>query len=156
MNKSVNPLLALIIIMVFGGLFALKTYFYQKAIEVYRVNLIKTSPTGNVVIRLGTELYEYSASGEFKQVINLANIGITDEYGDFAFFSNGDILINRDQHLPTLGDKLGSFGRITNTSKVVAEQGKGLHRCNLEQASCQLFTGKIPALRQSLTLALVP
>ena len=147
MNKSVNPLLALIIIIVFGGLFALKTYFYQKAIEVHRVTFIKTSPTGNVVIRLGAELYEYSVSGEFKRVINLHNIGITDGYGDFALFSNGDLLINRDQHLPALSDKLQSFGRVANTDQTVAKQGKGLHRCNLQQASCELFTRKIPALQ---------
>ena len=156
MNKPVNPLLALIIIVVFGGLFALKTYYYQKAIDISKINYLKTSPTGDVFIRLGEELYEYSATGEFIRVLSLSDLGVTGELGDFAFFSNGDILINRDQHLPAISDKIRSYQRATNTNQAVADKGKGLHRCDLVQTSCVLFTDKIPALQSAHHLFIDP
>ena len=71
MNKSVNPLLAFVVLLVFGGLLALKFHFYGKALEVPTANTLKVSPAGTLNIKLGTDLFEYSEEGVLKQKTDL-------------------------------------------------------------------------------------
>lgn len=147
MNNNVNPLLAFTIIVVFGGLIGLKFYFYGLALDVPKVQYLKKSPAGSLYIRLGSRLYDYSADGFLNRVIDLKLLGISGNFGDFDFFSNGDLLINRDDFLPTLEDKLDNYARRENTKIQVAEAGKGLQRCNLSQLICEAFNRDIPALQ---------
>jgi len=85
MNKNVNPLLALAVIIFFGGIFVLKSYFYGLALEVPKSNYLKESTTGTVTIRLGSKIYDYSHEGNLNRVIDLEQFGITDNPGDYDF-----------------------------------------------------------------------
>lgn len=152
MNKSVNPIVALIIILMFGSLFGFKFYFYQQAADVAKLNYIKASPSGNIFIRLGEEIYDYTPSGKLNRVINLSTLNISNHFGDFAFFSNGDLLINRDEFLPSFKDRISRFFRHENTNKTIATDNKGLQRCNISTLICTQFTAEIPVLQGSFYL----
>lgn len=147
MNKNINSIFTIIILAIFGSLMVLKFNFYSKALDVPTVNTLKISPDGALNIRLGTKLFKYSSDGLFKEEIDLKQLGITGNLGDFDFFSNGDLLINRDEQLPTLNDKLKSYARIKNTDQKVAMPGRGLQRCNLQNLECYSFSNKIPVLQ---------
>jgi len=152
MNQNVNPYLALAIILLFGSLFSLKFYLFQQAVDVPKLSHIKSSPSGNVHILLGDEIYNYNSAGELNSVLDLNILHIQDHFGDFAFFSNGDLLINRDSFLPTTTDKLNSFLRKENTAQTLANNGTGLQRCNLSSLVCKQFTTTIPSLQGAFQL----
>ena len=60
--------------------------------------------------------------------------------GDFAFFSNGDILIRRGKYQPGLVDSVLHYLRITNTKPAVATlENEGIYRCNLQNNQCNPF-----------------
>ena len=147
MNKNVNPLLALAVIIIFGGIFALKTYFYGMALEVPKLNYLKESSTGTVTIRLGTKIYDYSPEGNLNHIIDLEQFGITETPGDYDFFSNGDLLINRDDFLPSIEDKVKRLNREANTNSATAGEYKGLQRCNIKTKTCETFNRTIPAIQ---------
>lgn len=151
-NNAVNPLVAILIILIFGSLFGLKFYFYQQAADIAKLSHIKTAPSGNVFIRLGEELYDYTPSGELNRIINLTDLNIADHFGDFDFFSNGDILINRDEFLPNFKDRIETFRRDANTNLSKPKPGRGLQRCDLTTLSCSLFTDQIPMLQGAFYL----
>ena len=148
-NKNVNPLLALVIIIIFGGIFALKTYFYGLALEVPKPNFLKESLTGTVTIRLGTKIYDYSSEGKLNHIIDLEEFGIVNHIGDYDFFSNGDLLINRDDFLPSFEDRIKHFKRESNTNVTSPGVGKGLQRCNLKTKDCKSFNRSIPAIQDA-------
>lgn len=146
MNKNVNPVLAIAIILVFGGLLSSKIYFYGKAVAVPKVQYLKVSPFNTLFIRLDNQLYEYSPYGALTNKYDLGTLGVSENMGDFDFFSNGDILINRDDYLPTIKDKIDSFHRKTNISTIPSGDGKGLYRCGLKNSHCEAFNKHIPAI----------
>lgn len=147
MNKNVNPLLALAIILVFGGLLALYTLFYGKAVGVPKVQYLKVSPNKTVFIRLGNQLFEHSSEGDQINSFDLKQLGINSGLGDFDFFQNGEILINRDDYLPTLKEKLDNYQRKANTDTQAPASGKGLQRCDLSTYQCHPFNQNIPAIK---------
>jgi len=151
-NTAVNPFVALFIIIVFGGLFGFKYYFYQQAVNVPKLNHIKASPSGDIFIRLGEELYDYTPSGELNRIINLTELNIADHFGGFDFFSNGDILINRDEFLPNFKDRIDTFRREANTNQSKPKLGLGLQRCDLTTLTCTLFTDQIPMLQSAFDI----
>jgi hypothetical protein len=147
MNKNVNPVLALAIIIIFGSLFWLKTHFYGKALEVPKVAFLKQAPDNSIQIRLGNKLYNYHANGKLIRIIKLESMGIKGKAGDFDFFSNGDLLINSDEYIRNLKENLASYARKKNTNTAPPKAGKGLMRCNLESLQCQVFNQTIPELQ---------
>lgn len=147
MNKNVNPVLALVIITIFGSLLWLKFYFYGEALAVPKVQFIKKSSESSITIRLDNKLYDYSSDGQFKNIINLNDLGIIGSNGDFDFFSNGDLLINSNEYIPNLTKKLDAYARKENTNSAPPKEGKGLLRCNLSTLRCQIFNQTIPELQ---------
>jgi len=156
MNKPVNPYLAFALIALFGALFSLQFYLHQHAVEVPKLSHIKSSPTGNVHILLGDNIYNYTSSGELNNVLDLSTLQIKDHFGDFAFFSNGDLLINRDTFLPTTTDKVNTFLRKENRDQTLVSNGVGLQRCDLSRLSCKQFTTEIPSLQGAFHLFINP
>jgi len=151
MNKNVNPVLAVIIIALFGSLLWLKFHFYGKALDVPKVAFLKEAPDKTVFFRLGSKLYQYQNNGMLKRTIDLQKLGINGNSGDFDFFSNGDLLINSDEYHGNLKENLAAYARVENTTTAPAKEGKGLLRCKLTQPlaqqNCQVFNKTIPELQ---------
>lgn len=151
MNKNVNPVLAVVIIALFGSLLWLKFHFYGKALEVPKVAFLKEAPDNTIFIRLGSQLYQYQKNEKLKRIIDLQKLGISGEAGDFDFFSNGDLLINSDEYHGNLKENLAAYARLENTTTAPAKAGKGLLRCKLFQPlarqHCQVFNNSIPELQ---------
>ncbi len=147
MNKSVNPLLALLIVSLFGSLLWLNFHFYAKALDVPKITHIKKKPGDSIVLRLGSKLYNYQSGGKLQGIIDLEKLGIKGTSGDFDFFSNGDLLINSDEYQRTTKENLAAYARMKNNNTAPPKQGRGLFRCKLSQQQCEVFNQSIPEIQ---------
>ncbi len=125
-EKSLHPLQATLVLVVFLAVFGIGFWAYDKSISVETVDNIKRTPWQTTVIRMGNHLYEYSDDETLLRDIDINRFGFADTYGDFAFLSQQQLLINVVQHdLP------------------------GLHLCDLSSDSCRLFSDALPLMARS-------
>jgi hypothetical protein len=140
MNQNVNPVLAVFIIGVALTLLGGKFWAQQQALHVGGPDQMQYDPKGHLFIHVSDTLYELSPSGEWVQEYDLNNLGMAHLVGNFAFFSNGDLLIRRGKYNPGFLDGLLAFLRIRNTKPPISKDGyEGLVRCRLNTMQCTPF-----------------
>ncbi len=140
MNQNVNPWVATIILSAFGALIAVAFWAYGEAAGIDGPSHMHRDPSGNIAILVHNRLVRHTAAGEFTRAYDLSALGVESMVGDFAFFSNGDLLIRRGKYDPGLLRGLAIYLRLTNTREPVAQSGQeGMFRCNLESATCSRF-----------------
>ncbi len=154
MKKSVHPLIAIAVVVFFGSLMGLKIWCDHRYLNLDRLWGIKLSPQHDVVIRLGTRLIFSDARGDHSRSVSLADFGITEPHGDFAFFSNGDLLTVHNGHSTTLVDDLKVFFRLAEPE--VKNGGARLQRCSFENYHCREFGDALPDFPRSFNLYIDP
>ena len=143
MDKNVNPIVALIVIIVFGGLIALNFYCGNLLSESDRLGLMVHHPDGRIVVQFGDDLYKIDPDSKQEKLISLEALGVTDIVGGFGFFSNGDLLVRSGKHSSGFDQSLEKYARIAD-SKNQQSNGSQLVRCNIDLMRCVQFSKKLP------------
>ncbi|MGD8641900.1 MAG: hypothetical protein PVG89_14795 [Gammaproteobacteria bacterium] len=140
MNQNVNPIAAVTIILIAVLLISLIFWARQAALLVGGPDQIQRDPEGNTIIHIAGTLYKVNPSFELMETVDLEALGVHHLVGDFAFFSNGDLLLRRGDYQPGFVESIVRYGRLPDTSPPVANQpDEGLHRCDLSSKECQPF-----------------
>lgn len=124
MNAKVNPLVALLVIALALGIFAVKFHADGAKAHLPGPSLLRTTADGELFLVLGQSLYHFDANGQWRETLKLDDFGITDLVGDIAFFSNGDLLARAEPANPD-----GEAGIHAGD----------LVRCTLADHHCQRF-----------------
>jgi len=141
MNQNVNPVLALIIILVAVSMLSFKFWARGEALQVRGPDQMKLDQSDNLYININDTLYKLSADNELLAEYRLSDFGIYEMVGDFGFFSNGDILIRKGEYAPSFIDNILRYFRISDMKPpAAAGAAKGLYRCNLQTTDCYVFS----------------
>lgn len=152
MNKSVNPLVAVAVILAAAVVLGLKFWFDHQALRVARPSLMQPHPRGGVVVLVGTSLFHVAPDLRLVDRTDLGAFGITEAVGDFAYFANGDLLIRTGSAESSLIDDLRIFARAENTNYQAAPEGSELNRCSVEKGTCSRFSSQLPVLDRTFRL----
>lgn len=156
MNQSIKPLTALAVLAVFAVLLAAKYWAHGEALGVSLYAQMHTHPNGNLYIMLGDRLYGFDGQGRLADRLDLADFGV--EAGvatDFAFFSNGDLLLRRHAGEQGFIANLHRLFRFKNLQTVASRSvEQGLFRCATASHQCAPFGQPAPNLGGSFWLAL--
>lgn len=140
MNKELSPLQTVFILALFAILLIPILWAQGEATGVPRLSHMHQAPNGHLFILLGNRLFEHDAMGEPVQEIDLTPFGVETVIGDFAFFSNGDLLIRQGGDERDLLFNLLKFFRFKNPTPEADDANEGgLFRCHLENAECRSF-----------------
>ncbi|MCG8427972.1 MAG: hypothetical protein MI754_11500 [Chromatiales bacterium] len=140
MGKELSPL-AIVLILALFGLLGTPIYLnYNASIELPHLTHMHQAPNGHLFILLGDELYEYDQGLNHYRIIDLNTLGAHSRIGDFAFFSNGDLLIRQGVNNSTLVSNTQRYARMKNTTPDTANNNdQGLMRCQLDNHACSPF-----------------
>jgi hypothetical protein len=140
MNQNVKPLTAFLIILTGICLISLIFWARGESLDVGGPDQMQLDPDGNVVIHISDKLYRLTPSLELQASYDLAEMGVDDLVGDFAFFSNGDMLIRKGKYNPGLLESISRYLRMTETKAPVATyDNEGLYRCSQGLKTCSPF-----------------
>lgn len=140
MSQHVKPLTAILIVIVTLVLISLIFWARGEALRVGGPDQTQIDHAGNLYIHISGTLYIFSPDFALQRKLDLLELGVVDLVGDFAFFSNGDLLIRKGKFDPALIDNIRRYQRLPETKAPVAKhKNEGMYRCNLEQMSCNKF-----------------
>jgi hypothetical protein len=156
MNQEINPVIALLIVIIFASLLGGKFWAHSESINERGYSYMHTHPDGSVYIQLHNQLFALTEQGELKKQIDLDNFGVNpDMPTDFAFFSNGDLLLRRNVNPGGLLHNIQRYLRLTNTrSEYSTDDQKGLFRCRVETEQCWPFSDQALNLEDAFALAI--
>lgn len=156
MNQEVKPLTAIIVLAMFGLLLWGKFWAHEAAVSVYGFSNMHKHPNGTAYILLGNQLFGFDDKAKSTGQIDLLRLGVDNDSTatNFAFFSNGDLLIRRHIVKYDFIYNLQVFFRLKNQqSKSSTNQQAGLFRCNTVSFECQPFTNPPLNLNDAFSLA---
>jgi hypothetical protein len=155
MNQEVKPLTAIIALAIFGLLLWGKFWAHGASVSVNTFTTMHRHPNGTAYIRLGNQLFGFNGETQSTGQIDLPRLGVdNDSVSDFAFFSNGDLLIRRHVAEQDFIFNLQRFFRYKNLhSKSSTNQQDGLFRCNTSSFECQPFSNPPINLNDAFALA---
>jgi len=140
MNQEVHPTTAFVVIAIAACLLSFIFWARGEALNVGGPDQLQYDEQGNVFIHVADTLFKFSSDFTLLGKYELSQIGVYDLVGDFAFFSNGDILIRRGKYKPGFVESIRRYLRAPETKEPVATiEGEGLFRCNLESKQCSPF-----------------
>ena len=133
---------ALLILLLFALLLAARFWAYGEAVGLNGLSYLHRHPSGDIGILLGNHLYRFDSEERLQQVIDLARYGVPpDQVTDFAWFSNGDLLLRQGRREEGLRFAVERFFRRDNRTPDQLEQpGVALYRCDTTTAQCRPFT----------------
>jgi len=150
MNQNVNPVLAFFIVFFAITILSFKFWASGQALYTGGPNQMQHDREGNLYINITDTLYKLSPDMKLLNEYPLDRYGVSDLVGDFAFFSNGDILIRKGKHAPSLVDAILINLRLYNLKNTKqSNEGEGTYRCNLETAECIQFSQQLHDLNSS-------
>lgn len=143
MNQEIKPFTAIVLLAIFGGLLWGKFWAHHAAISVHAVSYMHKHPDGTAYLMVDNQLLGFDDKANFTQRIELSRFGLAadTDMSDFAFFSNGDLLIRR--HVPPDDFIYGlqRYFRFKNLrDETSANPEDGLYRCNTGTFECKPFT----------------
>ncbi len=140
MNQNVKPLTAFLIVLTGICLISLIFWVRGESLNVGGPDQMQFDPDGNIVIHISDKLYRLTPSLELQDSYDLDEMGVYDLVGDFAFFSNGDMLIRKGKYDPGLLESISRYLRMTDTKAPVAKyDNEGLYRCSQGLKICSPF-----------------
>ncbi len=151
MNKSIHPVVAIFVILFFGGLVGLIFYFHSQSLGLARLTFMDHAPDGSIVTQLGNRLFTVGSNGGDTDVTDLSKNGIEDNVGDFAFFGNGDLLIRVGDSSRSVQSDIEAFGRLKNMDSLGDDHGR-LYRCKPDSQQCKLFSRELPGFDRTFRL----
>ncbi len=143
MKKSVNPLVALLILLFFVGLIGLSFYCNQRMLEVERPTFMASASDGRLVVQLGQQLFLVDNLSGDETVVDLDAMGFGDNIGNFDFFANGDVLLRTGSRLRSLLEEIEATARFGNDNYAAASDN-ALSRCDMEWRECHQFSVHLP------------
>ncbi|MBI3187478.1 MAG: hypothetical protein HYZ31_06415 [Gammaproteobacteria bacterium] len=140
MNQNVNPVVAFFVIAITIAIIGFKYWANGEALQVRGPEQMQQDINNNLFLTLNGTLYKLSPELDLLAEYRLEKLGVYDLVGDFALFSDGDILIRRGKYEPSFIENLLGYLRIGNAlPKSTPGTQEGLYRCNLESYTCQIF-----------------
>ncbi len=140
MNSNVNPIVAVVVIILVLMCSGIWMWGTGKAEEISGPSAILTDPAGHLYIQIQNQLIEHDENGIFVERHDLGQLGVDLVLGGLDFFSDGDILLRRGPDSRSILDSLRAFQRHTNRRSIDSRNpATGLHRCNLRSRDCKPF-----------------
>lgn len=149
MQKSVNPIVATLVIAFFGGLIVLYICAGQQWLQLDKFGLAKKVDDDSFVVQYGNKLLWINKDFSVERELSLGTFGQQSFTGDIDFFANGDLLLALDQQPQRIAQKLAVLSRSTN--RKTDGEGK-LYRCNTESLTCVPFGKNLPAINRTFRL----
>ena len=109
MNQDVHPVTAFAVIVIGVCLIGFIFWARGEALNVGGPDQVQYDHQGNVFIHTGGVLHKYSLAFNPLAQYELAEIGVYDFVGDFAFFANGDMLIRRGKYQPGVVESIRRY-----------------------------------------------
>ena len=140
LNAKVHPALATAVLALAAVAIAVKIWGDGRALDVGGPAQMLRAPSGQVYIQVGNRLLRHDPQGGFVRPIDLAELGVSQVIGGFAFLPDGDLLLRRGSDPRGLLDNLRAYGRLRNRHSIFdTEPGSGLARCDLQELQCAVF-----------------
>ncbi|MCH9696470.1 MAG: hypothetical protein K0U68_00025 [Gammaproteobacteria bacterium] len=142
MNQDIKPGTALLIILIFGGILFAKFWALSSSYAVQVFSYMHHHPDGGSYIMINNQLLGFDSSGSYQASIDLKLMQVDeDSQTDFAFFSNGDILVRQRSRDNNFIEDLQRYFRFTDLTDQISTDAKdGLFRCNPDTFECKAFT----------------
>ncbi len=140
MNSKVHPLVVALVMTLTFVAIALWMWGKGEASLVGGPAELRLGPNGHLYIQIQNRLIEHDADGEYVATHDLAMLGVEQFLGNYAFFSNGDILLRRGPDPRTFLDNVRAFMRETSRSSIrPLTPESGLFRCEIRTSACDKF-----------------
>jgi hypothetical protein len=138
---DIRPSTAIIIIVFFVLLLGARFWAYGQSVSIAGFSYLHTHPDGDTVALLNGALYRFNESDALVSRTDLVPLGVPrGQVSDFAWFSNGDMLIRQGRRDDGLMANLERFQRKTNLSPEDAANTQALLvRCTGEPPQCSPF-----------------
>jgi hypothetical protein len=143
MNQNIKPLTAINVVLAAVILISLIFWARQESLRVGGPDQVKLDHAGSIFIHISDKLYKLSPALNLLGVYDLAELGIYEMVGDFAFFASGDMLVRLGKYEPGLLESIARYQRKADTKAPVADRdNEGLFRCKLDLKECSPFGAK--------------
>lgn len=152
-NKFLHFIIATLFIFMVSVTLGLYLWANEQKLAIEGPSYFKITPTGELALRFDNIIFTLDRYKEVVSEIALADLAI-EIHGDFAFFSNGDLLVYHKTHSNSFSENLASFFRLKNTSTRPPQEQDGFYRCQIESRQCQKFTDQLPAMNGAFHLAI--
>ena len=116
MNNELSVKSIVLILTVFGSLLAGFFWSNLRVQEFEGPSHMHVDPMGRLYIQVDNHLFQFEKDEQFIGDYDLASIGVESLVGDFAFFSNGDILLSRQPRELSFLKRLSIVKREDNNS----------------------------------------
>jgi len=156
MNQDIKASTLIIVVLIFGSLLYAKFWASSEAKSINVYSYIHQHPEGGSYIKLNNKLMGFNPKSELIATIDLAKFNVQENNSsDFAFFSNGDLLLRKKAQQKNFIENLQRYFRFTNpTNKISPDDQEGLFRCNLLSYTCTSFTQQALNINGAFSLAI--
>ena len=148
MKQDVNPLVAVLVIAVALLFIGFIFNANQRSAQTPRPGLMATHPDGGVALLVGNELFKLNPKNHDETVYHLDQWGIQSTIGGFAFFRNGDLLLQPRTLDAGVAEKLSTYLRRQNDNYAPATDSP-LLRCTPDAGSCTIFSKTLPRFNRT-------
>ncbi len=149
MQKSVNPIVAILIIGFASCLLYMYIWAGQQLIKLDTFGLAKTIDNERFAVQYGNRLLWINKNFGIENELSLDKFSQKSFVGDIDFFSNGDLLLALNQQPRTTEQQLAVLSRSTNREL----EGEGaLYRCNTDSFRCVVFARQLPVINRTFRL----
>lgn len=139
MNQNLSPKAIISIVIVFSLVLGLRIYADGRALDFHGPDHMHLDPQGRLYIQIANQIQIYDRRGDLMRQVHLADIGIDNLQGDFAVFTNGDILLYR---------------ALQTSGKQASLDAPGLYRCQPALKTCTRFDDGSIQLSRTFHLAI--
>ncbi len=134
---KVKPWVALLVLMIFGGIIGLKVWAGHQWRSLGGATMLHVDRQGQLWINIHEHLFAFNEQGEALAQYNLNAIDIEELAGGFAFFDNDEILLRWGTYDPSLINRILIFFRSGTENDLLKGDENKLVRCHTEAWHCQ-------------------
>ena len=138
---NVKPLTAIAVIAFFLLLLGARFWAYGESVSVTGFSYLHKHPSGDTVVLFQNVLYRFNEANELHSKTALSELGVpAGQITDFAWFSNGDLLLRRGQREEGLAFNLDRYQRKQNSTPANSTDPQAsLVHCSNDSGLCQPF-----------------
>lgn len=156
MNQNLKTSQVIFIIILFGSLLFAKFWASFSSSSVSTFSYMHSHPDGSIYLKLNNQLYGFDQQGKHQQSIDLAKMQVQEtNLTDFAFFSNGDLLLRQQIKGNNFIENLQRYLRFKKpTDKISTDNQDGLFRCNTLTYQCAPFAQQALNLHDAFAITI--
>ena len=153
-DANVKPLTAVAVIAFFVALLGARFWAYGESVSVPGFSYLHRHPSGDTVVLFNYTLYRFNTANELHSRTDLAHFGVPrGQVTDFAWFSNGDLLLRAGRRSEDLLFNVNRFLRKTNQTPELTHYPAGtLVRCKPDTGNCRPFSASFLNLNDVFAL----